>query len=117
MNMSTYAQIVANVIENIIECDADFAATQGLVPLPEGAGVGWASTDGVTWNAPPIPVAVTNTAALQQAAQAALDNNITYLAVATPTAAQVEAQVGALTRQVDALIRLGLGLTDELTGT
>jgi hypothetical protein len=48
-----------------------------------------------------------------QAAQA-LDGNRTFLAVASPTNAQNAAQVKALTRQVNGLIRLVL---DRLDGT
>lgn len=44
-----------------------------------------------------------------QAAQTALANNATYLALASPTTAQVTAQVKALTRQIDALIRMTVG--------
>ena len=52
--MSTYAEVTNNTITNIVECDATFAAAQGLVPLPSGAGIGW-TTDGTTWTAPPPP--------------------------------------------------------------
>lgn len=50
-------------------------------------------------------------------AQQAIDNNIAFLANATPTNADVVAQVRALTRQHDAIIRLLLGLLDDTTGT
>lgn len=50
-------------------------------------------------------------------AQAALSNNATYLAVGTPTQAQAVAQVAALTRQVDGIIRLLLGAFDTTAGT
>lgn len=49
----------------------------------------------------------------KQAAQALAANRI-FLAIATPTAAQNTAQIKALTRQVQALIRFTL---DDLTGT
>ncbi len=65
----------------------------------------------------------TTVAALTDVAQAvaALDANIAYLA-STPTQAQVGAQVKALTRQVDRLIRYTLGqvhpeLFDSTEGT
>lgn len=45
---------------------------------------------------------------IRAAAVTALTNNRDYLANATPTAGQVGAQVKALTRQVQALIRLTL---------
>ena len=51
---------------------------------------------------------------LVTAAQTALANNHTFLALPSPTAAQSVAQVQALTRQIDALIRLAVG---DLSGT
>lgn len=48
----------------------------------------------------------TNEAALLAKAKTALTNNATFLAIASPTNAQAVAQVQALTRQVNALIRL-----------
>lgn len=50
-------------------------------------------------------------------AAAALTNNQTFLGIATPTQAQAVAQVQALTRQVDALIRLQIGQLDTTAGT
>lgn len=53
-----------------------------------------------------------NVQTLQQQAQTALTNNRTYLAIPTPTTAQVTAQVKALTQQHQALIRLALAQFD-----
>ena len=65
----------------------------------------------------PVDPTVTNRATLTTAATNALASNITYIALASPTAAQQTAQVKALTRQVDALIKLTLGLLDDTAGT
>lgn len=46
---------------------------------------------------------------LHNAATAAVDANRAYLALASPTSAQTAAQVKALTRQIDALIKHALG--------
>lgn len=50
-------------------------------------------------------------------AQAALTNNATFLAIASPTAAQVATQTKALTRQVNALIRYTQRLFGDASDT
>lgn len=55
-----------------------------------------------------------NRAALFSQARTAYTNNKAFLQIASPTQAQVVAQVAALTRQVNALIRLAV--TDLLDG-
>ena len=55
---------------------------------------------------------VTNDKSLRTKARAALAANATYLALATPTAAQNAAQVKRLTQECNALIRLALGALD-----
>lgn len=120
--MSTYAEIKNNTIVNVVECDAQFVADSGLSltqidqlsPIP---GIGWTLTSG-TWAAPAAPattVSEQNYATLRQRAQTALTHNETFLALASPTSAQAITQVQALTRQVNALIRLDLGLLDSIT--
>lgn len=58
-----------------------------------------------------------NAQTLEQRALGALDANATYLALATPTNAQVAAQVTRLTRECSAVIRMLLGRTDDTAGT
>lgn len=58
-----------------------------------------------------------NRRALIDKAQAALTSNDTYLARTAPTTAQNTAQVKALTRQVNALIRLTVKALDTTSGT
>lgn len=59
----------------------------------------------------------TNANTLAQKAQQALQTNQTYLGIASPTNAQVAAQVQALTKECSALIRLLLGQLDSTAGT
>lgn len=58
-----------------------------------------------------------NAEQLRQRALAALDANTAFLAVGAPTQAQILTQVQRLTRESSGLIRLLLGLTDDITGT
>lgn len=54
---------------------------------------------------------------LRSKAQTALATNATFLAIASPTAAQVATQAKALSRQCDAIIRILLGQFDSTAGT
>jgi hypothetical protein len=61
--------------------------------------------------------ATTNRQTVAQRAQAALNANATFLALATPSAAQTTAQVKTLTKECNALIRLLLGLLADVSDT
>lgn len=54
---------------------------------------------------------------LRSRATAALTANATFLAIASPTNAQVAAQVRTLTKENNALIRLLLNLLSDITDT
>jgi hypothetical protein len=54
---------------------------------------------------------------LRSRAQAALTVNAAFLALASPTNAQVVAQVQRVTKECSALIRLALNLMDDVSGT
>ena len=118
--MGLYAQIQNNTITNVVACDSTFASAHGLTeidalnPVP---GIGWTLSAG-TWS-PPVPPTPTtaqqNQQTLESRAQTALTNNQTFLAISSPTNTQSVAQVQALTRQVDGIIRLLLGLLDTIT--
>lgn len=70
---------------------------------------GWLTADQVSAAA---RTAITNAATIRTQAQTAMAGNKAFLAIASPTAAQVAAQVKALTRQNQALIRLALKMLD-----
>ena len=80
----------------------------GTSDRPQTADVRCASPSCVK----PDDPAVTNQRTLQDQAQTALATNRTYLAISSPTNAQVAAQVRALTQEVQALIRLALNQFD-----
>lgn len=65
----------------------------------------------------PEATAETNRRALLAKAQNALTANATYLAINSPTTAQNTAQIKALTRQMNALIRLTVKALDSTSGT
>src|SRR5690242_1024063 len=58
-----------------------------------------------------------NRVSLESKAASAVASNITYINLASPTTAQTTAQVKALSRQVNALIKLVLNQLDDTTGT
>lgn len=62
-------------------------------------------------------VAEGNRSTLSDRARRALADNATFLAIGAPSNAQVLAQVRALTRQMNAVIRLQIGSLDDITGT
>lgn len=64
-----------------------------------------------------VLAAETNAVTLQQRAAAALDANAAFLALGSPTNAQVVGQVRLLTRECTALVRLLLRQLDTTDGT
>ena len=72
---------------------------------------GWLTAEQVSAAA---RTAITNAATIRTQAQTAMAGNKIFLALASPTTAQTLAQVKALTRQNQALIRLALKMLDEV---
>lgn len=66
---------------------------------------------------PPVDPTVTNRADMETKLTNALATNITFSAIASPTTAQVTAQVKQLTKEASALIHLALGKFDDTSGT
>jgi hypothetical protein len=77
-------------------------------PLTAGESADLAALDAAA-------TASANEATLRSRAQQAITNNTTYLGITTPSNAQVVAQVAALTRQNNAIIRLVIGQLDATT--
>lgn len=50
--VNKYAVVENDTITNVAIAEPDFAAAQGWIELPAGAGIGWSLVDGV-WTAPP----------------------------------------------------------------
>lgn len=91
-----------------------------------GLGTEWSAFDclggvlhyhGTAVTLAPDSATKTNRRNFLEAAQQAVDGNQAYLALTNPTAAQVAAQVRALTRQVTALIRVVAAREADRIGT
>lgn len=98
------AKVTADTVQTLadgttVETMTDSAGNSQTITTP-GAGTAAANQQNITAKA-----------------QAALVNNVTFLAIGSPTQAQAITQVQALTRQVDALIRMVLNQFDATTGT
>ncbi len=97
----------------------DYALTEwqgpGTLPTEAECETAWPAVQAQrAADAQAAVTAATNGATIRQQALAALDANATFLALATPTAAQNAAQIKALTRQNNGLIRLVLGKLDSV---
>lgn len=64
-----------------------------------------------------VPDSVVNADTIRDRLRTALDANVAYLALATPTTAQQRTQIERLTRQTNALLRLALDDVDSTDGT
>lgn len=116
--MASYVSVSTDQADKVIKSGPFIWDGATPLTLPTGQTTMLASdaqTGGYSF--PPRPVTELNAADLRDKATTALATNVTYLAIASPTNAQVAAQVKVLTRECSALIRLLLNQTDDTSGT
>lgn len=126
MAVATYALCNnLNVVQNIVQWDGiieTWAPPPGITArLTDGFNVNVGDTfDGnqvTPGPANPLVTAVSNREQLLSKAKTALANNATFLAIPSPTQGQSLTQIQALTRQMDAIIRVVGGYLDSQDGT
>lgn len=94
---------VMTVVEASNAANVIVEPAQQVVEVSPGAPASTGATyANGTFTPPPVPTS----ALIERKLDAALDANLAYLALNPPTTAQALAQVGALTRQVNGMLRL-----------
>jgi hypothetical protein len=111
--MANLAFLRNNVVAYIAQRASDLPASAAYDASRDATG----ANVGDTWNgsayvAPPVPPERANENTLRDNLRQALSDNKAFLAIASPTNAQLLAQIKPLTRQVDALMRIALGQFD-----
>lgn len=117
--MARYVQVSTDAADKeihggpfVVDPDSVPDAPDGRQWMTEAA----ARAAGYTYPVPVVPPEETNAATLRDKITVGLAANVAYLAIGAPSAAQVAAQVRALTRQNIALGRLVLGRLDAIDG-
>lgn len=118
--MARYVLVSTNTADKVIKdgpCEVNPAAVPAAPSGRQWAAEATALSGGWSYPAVVLTVEETNAASLRDRAAQALAANAAFLALASPTNAQVLAQVQRLTKECSALIRLGQNLLDTTDGT
>ncbi len=121
MNPADLADRIANQFSLTTPPQVDITPTQILVTHPQASEAQRTAVQALinAYVLDPVRSAYPEgvLGSLMAKAQRALDANATFLAIASPTAAQVRDQTILLTREIDALIKVALGLATDTAGT
>ena len=95
--------LVVTVVEAPDAASVVVAPDRQVVEVPPGAPASTGATyANGTFTPPPVPTLTL----IERKLDAAIDQNLAFLALNPPTTAQALAQVGALTRQMTGILRL-----------
>jgi hypothetical protein len=116
-----YAEMNGSTVVNVTLATQATATQRGwLGPVPSNVGAGWTTPDGgQTWQpgTPPVSSDQANSTTIRDALAQALVNNRTFIDATKPATATAQASAAydaavRQARQINALIRLLLGLLD-----